>query len=177
MINSPKLGQPFRFNKYEKFSVEGGVVNKHDIRSAFFVLKTTLICKEEDDYLRHLKKLHYDVRFYLNKFNNSGLFQKRFISTPSMYDSFQTTGRSFTQFEYTLFTEKKATFKEVQKEIREFVEKINNQVFLTNESFEFINNNWILTRQKQLKNVKGVKNKQLKENFLWEEETSGTKII
>lgn len=170
-------GRPFKFRKYDTFHSEGGVLDRFNFKSIFFSIKTTVVSIEEEDRMRNLKNLHFRVRQTLNKYNSSGLFKKNFISVPVIHETFEETGKAFTQFDYTLFLDKEAMFPEIEKEVVDIIDKIYIENFRDNKSFEFINHNWRLSRKKQLENVKGRKVKRVSQSFLWEEEESSKKVI
>ena len=174
--NSNRIGKTFKLGEYDQFTCEAGVTDLNNMKSVYLVIKSTVTCKEEDDWMMHKKNLHYQVRQVINKYNNSGLLKPLFLSTPIIHSTFGETGKSFTQFDYTFFVTPEATFQNIQPVIKLMVEKIHEEVFENNKSFEFINHNWRLSRKKQLANVKD-KGKQLTKNIVWEEEESGKKVI
>lgn len=174
--NADRIGRSFRLGKFEKFDHEVGYTDKDNIKSIYMFLKTTVVCTEEDDYMFHLKNLHHQVKQSIHRNINKSLVKPLFISTPVIRNSFDWTGKSFTQFDYTFFVEPNTDWKVLKNFFADLLVKINQEVFEPSTSFIFHNNNWKLTRLKQLQNVKD-KGKHFSKDILWEETQGGEKIF
>jgi hypothetical protein len=160
-------GRPFKFKDYDNVYCEGGVVDRFNFKSIFFTIKTTAKCLEEENKMRHLKHLHYNVRQTINKHSDKELFKKTFLSNPTIHETYDETGKAFTQFDYTLFLEKTANFLEIEKEVNKIIDRIYLENFRDNKSFEFIKHNIKMLREKRKANVEGNKKQHFSKDILW----------
>lgn len=159
-----RTGRNFSFpDVYNGFKISGGTTNEFDMKTVFLTIHTFVKhTGEEDEKLKDLNYLHYNVRRSLNKHNTTGVFRKEFISDPTIHQSFISTGKGFTQFDYTFFLDKTISFKEVQDLLKAMMDKVNQEIFEVEEKFNFI---------KDLKKYKKLYGKERREqfaqDFLW----------
>lgn len=123
-------------NDYKNFQVESGAIDKNKINTVYFIVKGFLKF-DSDNNLRDLGAFERRIQRSILKNNTSGIFNRKFISTPEYPNSFVNTGFSFMSFDYTLFVNKESPLGVYCREIDKLVDKINTEVFEVERDIQF----------------------------------------
>ena len=129
----------FKLDEYPEIQFKGGSADRESLKGCYLEIRGCLESKM-DDHNKNIFRFKKKLSDTVERFLSDSFLSPRYLRTENISDSFQYTGFSFSQFEFTFFPKKQTDKQELTEELNRLIGEIYNQNIKDNPDLVFHKN-------------------------------------